>query len=79
MPDGFSWLTAFNRLFSELASQAPSLRLKVLLLSDGGDTLMREPEHARVLLDALIPVRVTQPPVRRRKQIQQSMGNHRRR
>ena len=78
-PDGFSWLAAFHRLFSELASRVPSLRLKVLLLSDGGDTLMREPEHARALLEALIPVRVTQPPVRRRKQIQRSIGSHCRR
>ncbi|KAK5658512.1 hypothetical protein OQA88_1904 [Cercophora sp. LCS_1] len=66
--DGFSWLSAFKTLFYELSHRVPGLQVKVLLLRDGtppGSTQQNEPRSSEVL----VPVRVTQTPVRKRKPI----------
>jgi hypothetical protein len=65
--DGFSWPAAFNSLFAEIAKRSQGVRVKVLLLA--GMTNEGAQASAQGSSDILIPVRVTQTPVRRRKQI----------
>ncbi|KAJ3540138.1 hypothetical protein NM208_g5191 [Fusarium decemcellulare] len=63
--EGFSWLAAFQSMLVEIAKQAPNLQVKVLLLGSIVNCGLRESEQGPS--DLVIPVRVTQPPVRRRR------------
>ncbi|RGP66303.1 hypothetical protein FSPOR_6681 [Fusarium sporotrichioides] len=62
--EGFSWFTAFQGLFAEMVKRAPRLQVKVLLL--GNSVSFGASENSIVPSDVVIPVKVTQTPVRRR-------------
>ena len=64
-PDGFSWLAAFQQLFTEVAKRSSNLQVKVLLLCDGPGQWMQNGQNASP--DVVVPVKVTQTPVRRKK------------
>ncbi|GKU06987.1 hypothetical protein FLAG1_09866 [Fusarium langsethiae] len=74
--EGFSWFTAFQSLFAEIAKRAPRLQVKVLLL--GNSVSFVASEHSIVPSDVVIPVKVTQTPVRRRRKIESRVEAYRR-
>ncbi|CAG7561234.1 unnamed protein product [Fusarium equiseti] len=61
---GFSWFTAFQTLFAEMVKRSPQLRVKVLLV--GNSVSFRPSEANTVPSDVVVPIKVTQTPVRRR-------------
>lgn len=67
---GFSWLGAFQELFSQLATGVPSIRVKVLLLNSwpGWDRSLLEASD--IPTDLLIPVRLPLIPDKKRKRIE---------
>ncbi|CVK91940.1 uncharacterized protein FPRN_09692 [Fusarium proliferatum] len=62
---GFSWFTAFQNLFREMIKRAPKLQVKVLLL--GNSLSFGASETNLIPSDVVIPIKVTQMPVRRRR------------
>ncbi|KAM0424108.1 hypothetical protein ACHAPD_002594 [Fusarium lateritium] len=66
--EGFSWFTAFQSLFSEMAKRAPRLQAKVLLI--GNSMSFGASEDSSIPSNVLIPVKVTQTPVRRRRKME---------
>lgn len=63
--EGFSWFTAFQQLFAEMAKRSPRLQVKVLLI--GNSVSFGASEADTVPSDIVVPIRVTQTPVRRRR------------
>ena len=62
--EGFSWFAAFQTLFAEMVKRAPRLQVKVLLI---GNSVSFGPSEAETVpSDVVVPIRVTQMPVRRR-------------
>lgn len=72
--NGFSWLTAFQQLFDEMAKRSQNMQIKVLLLGDRVSSGTQEQQP--IPSDIVIPVRVSQTPVRRRKQMNRSAGGY---
>ncbi|PTD12459.1 hypothetical protein HYE67_008154 [Fusarium culmorum] len=66
--EDFSWFTAFQSLFAEMVKQSPRLQVKVLLL--GNSVSFGAAEDGVVPSDVVIPVKVTQTPVRRRRKME---------
>ncbi|EKJ72928.1 hypothetical protein FPSE_06974 [Fusarium pseudograminearum CS3096] len=66
--EGFSWFTAFQSLFAEMVKRSPRLQVKVLLL--GNSVSFGAAEDGVVPSDVVIPVKVTQTPVRRRRKME---------
>ncbi|KAG5659611.1 hypothetical protein KAF25_002170, partial [Fusarium avenaceum] len=64
--EGFSWFTDFQNLLGEILKRAPKLQVKVLLLGSGVnfEGFRADP----IPSDIVIPIRVTQTPLRRRQQ-----------
>ncbi|KAH7196525.1 uncharacterized protein B0J16DRAFT_1314 [Fusarium flagelliforme] len=66
--EGFSWFTAFQTLFAEMVKRSPQLQVKVLLI---GNSVSFGPSEAdTVPSDVVVPIRVTQPPIRRRRRME---------
>lgn len=72
--DGFSWFAAFQQLFTELSKRSPNLQVKILILSDTDSNWTRKSDYPP--RDILIPVRVTQIPVRNRKRMNHSIYSY---
>ncbi|KAL6919001.1 hypothetical protein FSST1_003027 [Fusarium sambucinum] len=66
--EGFSWFTAFQSLFAEMVKRAPRLQVKVLLI--GNSMSFGASDDSSVPSDVVIPVKVTQTPVRRRRKME---------
>jgi hypothetical protein len=66
--EGFSWFTAFQGLFAEMVKRSPRLQVKVLLL--GNSVSFGASEDNAIPSDIVIPVKVTQTPVRRRRKVE---------
>ncbi|KAJ4016341.1 hypothetical protein NW752_003463 [Fusarium irregulare] len=72
--EGFSWFTAFQTLFAEMVKRAPRLQVKVLLI---GNSVSFGPSEAETVpSDVVVPIRVTQMPVRRRGKIRPRVEAH---
>ena len=75
--EGFSWFTAFQTLFTEMVKRAPRLQVKVLLI---GNSVSFGPSEAETVpSDVVVPIRVTQMPVRRRGKMGPRVEAYRRR
>lgn len=69
---GLPWFVEFRKVFAKVKETAPNLRVKVLVL--GGNTTVRLEETCGSSSNIVVPVRIMQTPVRRRKQLQQLRG-----
>ncbi|KAL8369868.1 hypothetical protein RB595_000291 [Gaeumannomyces hyphopodioides] len=69
----FRWQLAFERLFAEVGKRAPNLRIKVMFLSYGKCQWVQEGTSS-----VIVPVRVHQTPVRKRKHVAKGQGLSRR-
>ncbi|KAL3605321.1 hypothetical protein FPOAC2_00264 [Fusarium poae] len=74
--EGFSWWTAFQGLFAEMVKRAPRLQVKVLLI--GNSMSFGASEDSTIPSDVVIPVKVTQTPIRRRRKMEPRMEAYQR-
>ncbi|RGP77598.1 hypothetical protein FLONG3_4289 [Fusarium longipes] len=66
--EGFSWFIAFQNLLAEMVKRSSKLQVKVLLL--GNSLNFGTSEDSVIPSDVVVPIRVTQTPVRRRRKIE---------
>lgn len=71
---GFPWQSAFERLFTEVGKRVPNLRIKVMFLNYGTHQWTGEQSASNVI----VPVRVHQTPVRKRKHVAKGQDSLRR-
>ena len=72
--DHFSWTGAFRSLFGEISQRCPNVKVKVLLLSDPFPAPSSHGVDQRVA-EVVVPVRVTQAPIRKRKTFARTEGS----